>query len=333
MQAKSPTPAKDVVPSKDVFRFLPVSARDRQWGLYVTAAGYESIPPQSVYPLSGHSRSHDWVWHQGRTLQEYAVVYIVKGEGEFESKATGQRAIEAGSAMLLFPGVWHRYRPLKAIGWDEYWVTFRGEDADRLIERGFLTPEEPVLQIGLNDQVLGSFRTLLKRVRSESLGLQPLISAGTLEIIAGMLSSVHQQGTSSHVQEVVRRAKLAMEGSMESLPAVKDLVENSGMSPSYFHQVFKESTGLSPYQYRLQVQMQSAKDLLHNSDLSIKQISYAVKFHSVYQFAKIFKKRMGMTAGQYRRGKAAGKAGWQAAAGPEERPPKPSGKKRGTVHA
>ena len=306
---KSKSSAKDTATTKDFFRFLTVSDRDRQWGLYVTAAGYESIPPQGRYPLTGHSRSHDWVWQKGRTLQEYAVVYIVRGEGEFESKSTGERAIEAGNVILLFPGVWHRYRPLQTVGWDEYWVTFQGEDADRLCERGFLRPEEPVLQIGLDEQVLGSFTTLLDRVRSEAFSLQPLISAGTLEIIAGILSGLHRQQTSSHVQEVVRLAKLAMEGSMESPPAIKDLVEDSGLSPSYFHQVFKECTGLSPCQYRLQVQMHRAKTMLHDSDLSVKQIAYALQFGSVYQFARMFKKKMGMTAGQYRRGKTSRREG------------------------
>jgi len=28
--------------------------------------------------------------------------------------------------MLLFPGEWHRYRPRRAVGWDECWISFRG---------------------------------------------------------------------------------------------------------------------------------------------------------------------------------------------------------------
>ena len=30
------------------------------------------------------------------------------------------------NVILLFPGVWHRYRPDVDVGWDEYWISFNG---------------------------------------------------------------------------------------------------------------------------------------------------------------------------------------------------------------
>jgi AraC-like DNA-binding protein len=288
--------------ANDYFRFLPVSPRDRQWGLYVAAVGHETVPPGDTYPFQGHSSSHDWVWRRGRVLQEYAVQYVTRGQGEFESKPTGVKAIDAGSALLLFPGIWHRYRPLKEVGWEAYWVVFQGEYADQLRDRRFLTPEEAVLPIGLDDFVLRAFTTLLDRVGSESPGCQQLLAVGAMEIIAGILNRVQCQRTTNRIQEIVRRAKLAMEGSPDGRPTINALVEELGLSPSYFYQVFKEHTGLSPYQYRLQWQMGRAKALLHHSDVSVKQIAQTVMFHSVYQFSKTFKKKTGMTPSEYRYG-------------------------------
>jgi AraC-like DNA-binding protein len=288
--------------AKDCFRFLPVSPRDQQWGLYVTAVGYESVPPGGSYPFQGHSRSHDWVWQHGRVLQEYAVQYVARGQGEFQSKSIGTKAIDAGSAILLFPGVWHRYRPLKEVGWEAYWVVFQGEYADRLCDHGFLNPEEPVLFIGLDDFVLHAFTTLSDRARSEAHGCQQLLAVSALEIIVGILNGVQRQRTNNHIQEIVRRAKAAMESSADETPTINDLAEELGLSPSYFYQVFKEHTGLPPHQYRLQWQMSRAKELLQHSDASVKQIAHAAMFHSVYQFSKAFKKKTGMTPGQYRRG-------------------------------
>jgi AraC-like DNA-binding protein len=294
--------------AKDEFRFLPVSPRDQQWGLYVTAVGHETVPPGGSYPFQGHSKSHDWVWRRGRVLQEYAVQYVIQGQGEFESKSTGVQKIEAGSALLLFPGVWHRYRPLKGVGWEAYWVVFQGEYADQLQDRGFLTPESPVLSVGHDDSVLHAFSTLLHRAGSESHGSQPLLAAGTLEIVAGILNGVRCQQMSSRIQEIIRRAKAALESSPDDRPTMNALVEELGVSPSYFYQIFKEHTGLSPYQYRLQWQMSHAKELLHHSEISVQQIAQTVKFHSVYQFAKTFKKKTGMTPSAYRNGGPVAKA-------------------------
>jgi AraC-like DNA-binding protein len=191
---------------------------------------------------------------------------------------------------------------LKEVGWEAYWVVFQGEYADRLRDRGFIKPEEPVLNVGLDDLVLHAFTTLLGRVGSESPGAQQLLAVSTMEILAGILDGVHRQQTSNRIQEIVRRAKLAMEGSPDGLPTINALVDELGLSPSYFYQVFKEHTGLSPYQYRLQWQMSRAKELLHHSDVSVKQIAHAVMFHSVFQFSKTFKKKIGMTPSEYRYG-------------------------------
>ena len=283
------------------FRYLLVTPRDRQWGLYVTAAGAQFIPPNARFRTKGHSPAHDYAWQQGRVLHEYSVVYVVRGEGQFESKLTGRQAIRAGNVVLLFPNVWHRYRPVEQIGFDSYWVMFQGSYADQLHQQGFLTPAQPVIDTGMDELILRPFVNLLDRVRSQPLGFQRLIAADTLAILAGIRSAVHRQQTTSHIQEAVRQAILTIEAS-EALPAVGDIVADSGLSRSHFYQVFKVCTGVSPYQYHLQLRMSRAKELLRGSALSVKEIAAVLKFHSVYQFSKIFENKTGVPPSQYRRG-------------------------------
>jgi AraC-like DNA-binding protein len=286
---------------RDEFRYPLVAPRDRQWGLYVTAAGSQFIPPGARFRSKGHSPAHDYAWQQGRVLREYAIVYVTRGEGEFESKLTGRKVFHAGNAILLFPDVWHRYRPTEQIGFDSYWVMFQGNYADQLCKQGFLTPAESVLDPGMDELILRPFVNLLDRVRSQPLGFQQLIAADTLAILAGIRSAVHRQQTDSHVQEAVRQAKLTIEAS-DALPAISDIVADSGLSRSHFYQVFKVCTGVSPYQYHMQLRMSRARELLRGSALSVKQIAAVLKFPSVYQFSKIFKNKTGMSPSQYRRG-------------------------------
>ncbi len=285
---------------KDEFHHLLVNERDRQWGLYVTAAGMQSIPTGVCFRAKGHSPKHDYTWRHGRVLQEYAVVYVIQGRGEFESDPTGKRPVNPGSVFFLFPGVWHRYRPQMEVGWDSYWVTFQGDLADRLREHRFLNPQEPIIETGADELILRPFTTLLDRIRSRPLGLQQLLAADTMAIIAGALNAVQHQRTKSHIHEAVRRAKGIIEV-RENLPAIDELAEEIGLSRSRFYQVFKECTGLSPYQYHLQLRMSRAKALLRDSALLIKQIAAMLLFDDVYQFSKVFKKKTGASPSQYRR--------------------------------
>ena len=112
---------------------------------------------------------------------------------------------------------------------------------------------------------------------------------------------------------------MAIEGMPGGQPAIADLIEQSGLSPGYFHQVFKQCTGLTPCQYRLQFQMSRAKELLHDSSLTVKQIARTVQFSNAEQFVRIFKKKVGLTPTEYRRGGQGTKTGAFSAGGKESR--------------
>jgi AraC-like DNA-binding protein len=288
------------VPIRDEFHHLVVTRRDRQWGLHVTAAGLQFIPPDARFRATGHSPTHDYLWQHGRVLHEYALVYVIRGQGEFESKLTGRLEVKPGSAILLFPEVWHRYRPADQFGWDSYWVTFAGEWADRLSKQSFISSRQPVLETDNSELILRAFTGLLDHVRSQPLGLQQLAAADTLAILACVFSAVQRQRTKPHIHRAIIDAKLAIEAG-EELGTIGTLAEESGLSRSHFYQMFKDCTGASPYQYGLQLRIGRAKQLLHGSALSVKEVAAILKFSSVCQFSKIFKQKTGLSPSQYRR--------------------------------
>ena len=92
------------------FFYLPVSRRDRLWELYVTGTGHivHRLPGD---PSEDHPSPYYYTWENGRVLSEFGVLYITQGAGEFESETTGLKPVEAGNVILVFPEVWHRYRP------------------------------------------------------------------------------------------------------------------------------------------------------------------------------------------------------------------------------
>ena len=58
------------MPNHANFRYLPVSEREEQWGLYVTGGGFNVIKPGSHYPCAGHPREYAFFWSNGRILHE-----------------------------------------------------------------------------------------------------------------------------------------------------------------------------------------------------------------------------------------------------------------------
>jgi AraC family transcriptional regulator len=59
---------------------------------------------------------------------------------------------------------------------------------------------------------------------------------------------------------------------------ISDLAAVAGLSQFHFIRAFKDSVGLSPYQYVLSERVRRARDLLLNFDLSIAEVALAVGF-------------------------------------------------------
>ena len=63
------------------FKYLIVNDMDQKFGLWVNTVGFQSIQPNSPYPLKDHPSGYFFNAQKGRVLREYQLVYITKGRG------------------------------------------------------------------------------------------------------------------------------------------------------------------------------------------------------------------------------------------------------------
>lgn len=80
-----------------------------------------------------------------------------------------------------------------------------------------------------------------------------------------------------------------------------DLAVVAHVTPAYLGARFKKETGISFTEYLISCRMEKAKRLLEESRAPIKAVASAVGYVDHVQFEKIFKKRVGMTPGMYRK--------------------------------
>ena len=80
----------------------------------------------------------------------------------------------------------------------------------------------------------------------------------------------------------------------------KDACEEAFLSPKYFSQVFKEKTGKSFNNYKLDLRVTTGKWLLKKTSLTVGQIAYKVGYQTPEAFMKMFKQSVGITPTFYR---------------------------------
>jgi AraC-like DNA-binding protein len=291
--------------SQSDFRYLPARPRDLQWGLHVSGAGRAVIRPGSAYPPAGHPDLYHFTWSRGRSLPEYQVVFIAAGGGFFDSDPSGSQPIGAGTAIILFPGVWHRYRPDRASGWEEYWVGFSGEQMDRLVCNRFFSPERPLLRTGVNGDVVRQFHVLLGRLEEPMVGLPHLVAADVLAILALILAAAREethhlilQGprdvealTDRLVSEALR---VIWSGSHLDL-SVADLARRLHTTPRSLERRFDRALGRTVREEILRCRLDRVKRLLADTDLSISEIVAASGFSSPDAMTRAVQRDAGTT--------------------------------------
>ena len=83
--------------------------------------------------------------------------------------------------------------------------------------------------------------------------------------------------------------------------SLEELAEKSFYNPSYFSRIFKELYGKTLTEYITEKRISEAVKLLEDSALSIEDVYHKVGYSDKKHFYKVFKQRMELTPGQYRR--------------------------------
>jgi len=283
-------------------KYLNIGQSELNWGLYVNTIGCAKVAASKNYPNNkSHPTDHTFTWNNGRILNGYYIVFITKGEGVLESAKTKACEMKAGTCFLLFPGIWHRYKPHPHSGWEEYWVGFNGKSIDELMKTGIFKPESPCIETGLNEELLQLFHHLLDIVKTGKIGYRQVIPGIVLQIL-GLLNAVSnfQNDTGNRNERIVSKAKFLLQESIESPVSLEDIAKELPMGYSNFRKVFKEVTGLSPNQYQLDLRLEKAKNLLTTSNLTIKEVACQTGFKSIFYFSRMFRQKNNITAKEYR---------------------------------
>jgi AraC family transcriptional regulator len=83
---------------------------------------------------------------------------------------------------------------------------------------------------------------------------------------------------------------------------ISDLATLAGLSHYHFIRAFRDTVGLTPYQYILSERIRRARTLLSSPELSLGDVALAVGFSDASQLNRVFRKLTGVTPTAFRRG-------------------------------
>jgi AraC-like DNA-binding protein len=128
----------------------------------------------------------------------------------------------------------------------------------------------------------------------------PEVSAAAYRLLALCAELPLDDARRSMMVDKVRRAERSLSSIGGVPPDLQALARNLGWGYSYFRRVFKEQTGLSPWQYHLQSRLGQARRWIASSDLTLDEVAERSGFASAFHLSNAFKKTFGESPGALR---------------------------------
>ncbi len=221
----------------------------------------------------------------------HGLIFCVEGDQEFEYSSTTIKA-EKNSLFYLPRGLPYTIRRLtRSI---DIFVNFRtaGNEAGL-----------PFSKIYRNhDRILNHLKRLESIMKNRPLGFNEEAKGELYLLIAeikrGERLFSYSNTADRSVSEAIRT--ISSEYCSPEL-SIQKIKSETGLSERYFEKRFKIISGSTPKEYLLSLRIEKAKEELLSTDKPILRISNECGFSDQCNFTKLFKKKTGMSPGEYRK--------------------------------
>ena len=114
-----------------------------------------------------------------------------------------------------------------------------------------------------------------------------------------MTSYVRPQSNIDYSNHIVKATQEYLENHYAEDISLENMAEQVNISPQYFSKLIKKTTGFNFIDWLSMLRVKKAKELLTNSNLTVKEVCFMVGYKDPNYFSRIFKKRIGITPSEY----------------------------------
>lgn len=110
----------------------------------------------------------------------------------------------------------------------------------------------------------------------------------------------------SYKDEIVKKSKLYVKENIEGEITLNVVAQYLNISKNYFCSMFKQETGSNFLNYIVQQKIERAKKMLIEENMKVYEVSERLGYNDTTYFSKLFKRNVGVTPQEYKRGEFSG---------------------------
>lgn len=251
-----------------------------------------------LYPLyCGHFIYKKGYFLHRESYDSYLLLYIEKGQLTL-SYENQTKNVTAGQFILIDCYKPHSYGTSE--GCDTLWCHFDGKVARKIYET-IVSRIGTVFSLNDTFSVLNKLEKMYKTFDSGEVIKEPLMSKYLNDILTSLLLYTPEGSNSYNYMNMAEETISYINEHLTEDISVPTLADRVGLSLYHFIRSFRKETGFTPHDYIVHTRINTAKYLLKNTELPIKEICYQCGFSSESVFCNCFKQRLKLTPIQYRK--------------------------------
>lgn len=223
--------------------------------------------------------------------------YVINGEGIVQVGDQINYPCK-GDLYILPKGQSHDYCSLPQNPFKKIWMNVSGPLCDELIHVYFLAGVLIVKQI----DIYPLFKEFLEVCENKELSLDEIYMRCSLifhRIIIKISEHLSAQRSEQCKTATASDIKLYIDRNIYENLSIEGISKQVNLSPSQINRVFKKAFGTTPYDYIITRKISTAKLLLKNTTLTIKEIAYKLNFADEHYFSNVFLQKTGMRPSKY----------------------------------
>ena len=236
---------------------------------------------------------------------DYQLIYVSKGQGWFSFDFEEDVIIKAGSIVIYRPDEYQKYIYYGENHPEIYWIHFTGNKVEDILKKYEICLTSHYMVVGDNPDYAGIF----ERIIVELQGKKEFYSDTCAILFHNLLIQFarYKRNYASFPVDFsfhkLDEATAFFQEHYNEFIVIEEYIKSSNcdMCESLFYRQFKEYTGQTPLQYVLGIRLQNAKELLINSDYSIREIAESVGYENALYFSRVFHKYEGLSPTEFRK--------------------------------
>ncbi|MFB9328439.1 AraC family transcriptional regulator [Paenibacillus aurantiacus] len=238
------------------------------------------------------------LFRRSASFNHHAIVYIADGSGTYQVNGGERQPVGKGSFFLFYPGAVFDYGPGPNETWDEFYFTVEGSRVEEWFATWLVEPDR-VKQAWNLDTQRGKIERIFALMDSGDAGNLDRAALLLETFLFELMQCSKPPGKAPSVSPTAALLEAIQAGIAEPFDA-PSLCERHHLSMSTLRRAIHKATGYSLHEYVHRLKISEAKNILLNTNQSVKETALALGFKDVFYFSRLFKKIVGVSPQHYR---------------------------------